>query len=223
MVAEEYIQAHVPPTRLIASRAMPELILASTSPWRLRILQGAGVPVSAIASHVDERAVSFADPAELVMELARRKAHAVAQRHPNRFVLGSDQVVFDPVHGISGKPADAGAHTRQLLRLRGREHELVTGFAIVSPQERGNGPLVRVVRTRMWMRADLSDAEISAYVDTGEGAGCAGGYAAEGQGAFLFERIEGDWNNVLGLPLFEVLTCLRGMGWRYPWGEEDHG
>ncbi len=189
-----------------------QLILASTSIWRRRILDHAGLPHHAEPPGVDESLVELDDPAELAVELARLKALAVACRFPEAWVIGADQVASDPVLGsIWGKPKDPGAHLSGLLQMRGRRHELVTGFAIASP----DGLRVGVERTTLWLRADLTDHELSAYVDTAEGSGCAGGYAAEGRGAFLFERIEGDWFNVLGLPLFRVMDVLRILGWRF--------
>ena len=195
---------------------MPDLILASTSPWRRRILTDAGVDARAVAPGVDESEVTASDPVYLVEELARRKAAAVAALHPEAWVIGADQVAYalnDPSE-IWGKPKDPAAHLEQLRRLRGSTHVLITGFAILAPgfQEVGHET------TTMYGRPDLTDAELQAYVDTGEGTHCAGGYAAEGRGGFLFERADGDWFNVLGLPLFRVLGALRRHGWRFTTG-----
>lgn len=193
---------------------MPQLILASTSPWRRQILCSAGLDVSCVPPLVDETEVDLDDPIALVRELARRKALAVAGRHPEAWVIGADQVVFDPEQPqrIWGKPPHPEEHLRRLLAMRGRWHALVTGVVIWTPREE-----LAVVheQTRLLVRSDLEDVELSRYVDTGEGSGCAGGYAAEGLGGFLFERIEGDWFNVLGLPLFRVLDVLRARGWRF--------
>lgn len=190
----------------------PVLVLASTSPWRRRILEEAGLPVRCEASGVDEAEVRSADPVALVRELARRKAEAVAARRPQAWVLGADQVAFDPETGdIWGKPPDPEEHLRRLAAMRGRRHALVTGYALITP----DGATVRHERTDLRVRADLTDDELAAYVATGEGSGCAGGYAAEGRGAFLFEAVDGDWFNVLGLPLFRVFDLLRERGWRF--------
>jgi septum formation protein len=191
---------------------MPELILASTSPWRQRMLRDAGIHARAEPSGVDESAVDADSPESLVRELAVRKARAVHRRFADALVIGADQVSFDPDVGVPwGKPPDAEQHLARLRSMRGRTHVLVTGWAILGPSVQH----VAHTETRMTMRADLTDAELEAYVATGEGSGCAGGYAAEGHGAFLFSRVEGDWFNVLGLPLFEVLGVLRDHGWRY--------
>ena len=192
---------------------MSELILASTSPWRRQMLESAGLSVRAISPGVDERAIVDDDPGSLARRLAHMKAVAVARQFPAAVVLGADQVVSDG-REIWGKPLDATDHLARLRSMRGEVHDLITGFALL-------GPGVEVVgteTTRLWVRPDLTEQELEAYVQTGEGSGCAGGYAAEGRGAFLFSRIEGDWFNVLGLPLFRVLDALRAHGWRFPFG-----
>ena len=185
------------------------LVLASTSPWRRQLLESAGVKVTCVGSGVDERATMIDDPVELARVLAEQKAMAVAEQHPAQWVLGSDQVGFD-AHGIFGKPADPEAHLSRLLAMRGRTHTLVTAWCLLGPGDAARG----ISKTRLTMRADLSVEELSAYVESGEGSGCAGGYAIEGKGVFLFERIDGDWFNIVGLPLLPVMTALRERGWR---------
>jgi septum formation protein len=163
---------------------------------------------------VDERAVCIADPLDLVKELARRKAAAVATKNPGRWVLGADQMLFDET-GVWGKPADSREHFERLCAMRGRSHTLATGYCIFAGDQ---GPWVDVELTELWVRGDLEDAEIAAYVATGEGSQCAGGYAIEGKGAFLFSRYSGDYANILGLPIFRVLDVLRREGWRFEGG-----
>lgn len=188
---------------------MRDLILASTSPWRRRMLESAGIRIRCESSGFDERSVIEPDAARLALVLARSKARAVAQRFPDAWVIGADQVVTDGVSAW-GKPEGSDDHRRQLLAMRGRTHELVTGFCLIGPDLDESG----VERTRMVVRADISEDEVDAYVASGEGSECAGGYAVEGAGVFLFERIEGDWFNVIGLPLLRVITALRAHGWR---------
>jgi len=173
------------------------------------MLRDSGLDVEALAPGVDE-ITDEPDPAARARALAARKADAVRAKVPDAVVIGADQVVTDGAE-IWGKPRDRADHVARLSSMRGRSHDLVTGWAI-----RGEGiDLGGHERTRLWARADVTDDEIARYVDTGEGTGCAGGYAIEGRGVFLFERIEGDWFNIVGLPLLPVLGALRGLGWRF--------
>jgi len=189
------------------------LILASTSGVRRALLEAAGIRVQCEASGVDERAFAGPDPVELARTLAVAKARSVAARFPGRLVLGADQVGFDASRPEAhfGKPADRDAHLAMLRALRGRAHVLVTGFAFVYDGDEEVGD----ERTVLHVRSDLADAELEAYADSEEGRGSAGGYEAERRGAFLFERIDGDWFNVLGLPMLRVLDALRRRGWRF--------
>lgn len=189
-----------------------KVVLASGSKWRKQVLEDAGVSCEAVASGVDERAIQIADPTCLARTLARLKAQAVAARRPDALVIGADQVAH--LKGeCFGKPADSDDHLRRLKQLRGRSHELVTGVCVVSP---GGEEEIVDVTTRVHFRGDLSDGDLRAYVATGEGAGSAGGYEAEHRGAFLIERIEGDWFNVIGLPLYTLIPMLSRRGWS-PW------
>jgi len=182
------------------------------------MLESAGLRVRAVPSTVDERRIEedlgSSDPLEVASALARAKAHAVAADLPEQVVLGADQVLWDGA-SVIGKPSDPAAHLERLKALRGRTHDLFTAWCLIAPQV---GERNGLTRTRLTVRADLHDAELEAYVATGEGSGCAGGYAIEGHGAWLFERVEGDWNNIIGLPLFDVLSALRDLGVRYDGG-----
>jgi len=199
---------------------MPSVVLASTSPMRRALLASAGLTPMVVPSRVDESACEVADPVDRVMALARAKAEAVdaAVRpdDPQSVVIGADQVVFDPEVGEAwGKPPSPAAHLARLKSLRGKTHHLVTGWAICH----AGGCRTGCDRTLLTVRADIDDEELIAYVDSGEASGCAGGYAAEGHGAFLFEHIDGDWSNVMGLPMPSIIGVLRELGWRYgrPW------
>lgn len=193
---------------------MHELILASTSPYRRRMLKDAGLLVRSEAPGVDEDAPDeMTDVVALVEHLALRKARAVSDRFPGAWVIGADQLAHDrdrPGEAI-GKPPDPSVHLERLAAMRGRSHVLVTGFAVITPGQ----VHVSHEQTVMHVRADLTDEELAAYVATGEGSGCAAGYAVEGRGAFLFDRIEGDFFNVMGLPLLTILGVLRELGWRF--------
>lgn len=191
---------------------MRELILASTSPYRRRMLMDAGLTVHTESPGVDERTVTSTDPAALARELARRKARAVADRHPESLVLGADQVAWDPraPEAPFGKPLDPEDHFVRLRAMVGHAHVLVTGYALIGP----GVDIVGSASTTLYFRPDIGDDELRAYVATGEGSGCCGGYAVEGRGVFLVAKIDGDYFNVLGLPLHDVMDALRTLGWR---------
>ena len=182
------------------------------------MLEAAGIPVVAAPSNVDERALEAAldsdEPMEIALMLARAKAERVARDHPRHIVLGADQVLWDG-RQVIGKPDGPDDHLARLKAMRGKTHELLTAWCVVAPHSDEGGVRVGVTRTHLTMRADLLDAELASYVATGEGSGCAGGYAIEGHGAWLFERVDGDWNNIIGLPLFDVISVLRDLGVRY--------
>jgi septum formation protein len=191
---------------------MRHVVLASTSPVRRRILQDAGIEVSCVPPGVDETTYIDADPAVRALSLAIAKARAVPAGL-DRIVIGADQVVFDPRSGeVFGKPLGDADHVARLRDLRGREHVLITGFCARAAD---GTERTGVESTVVWMRGDVQDDEIQRYVASGEARGCAGGYAAELRGAFLIERLDGDWTNVLGLPLLRVLDALRAFGWRH--------
>ncbi|MSQ00689.1 MAG: septum formation protein Maf [Myxococcales bacterium] len=183
------------------------LLLASTSPWRLAICAQVGLDVDAVSPLVDEATILDDDPVALASARARAKADSVAA--PDCVVIASDQVIHLG-STLFGKPADAGAHLAQLQALRGRTHVLTDGVSVVTPTARRDF----VVQARVTLRADLTDEELSEYVATEDGRNCAGGYRAEGPGAWLIDKVEGDWFTVVGLPVYQVLDALRSLGWR---------
>jgi septum formation protein len=177
------------------------------------MLTAAGVPFVTEDSHVDEdaikRSLTGLDPAELALELARAKALAVSRRDPEAWVLGSDQTLaLDG--GMVTKAPDLNAARERLMILRGRTHHLNSAAALAV-----NGSVVwsEVDTTRMTMRA-FSDAFLDAYLEVeGEALlGSVGCYRLEGMGPQLFDRVEGDYFTVLGMPLWPVLEELRRAG-----------
>lgn len=180
------------------------LILASRSPRRAELLQAAGIPFEVFAVDVDESVAKLEPPGEHVRRLARQKAEAGFALHPDAVVLGADTIVL--VGGeILGKPRDAKDAVRMLRVLSGREHEVLTGVAIVSRR----GPVVEVARTRVWVNP-LQEVEISDYVATGEPLDKAGAYAIQGLGSKFIDRIQGSYSNVVGLPVALVYRLLKG-------------
>lgn len=183
------------------------LVLASTSPARRALLDQVGLAYEAIAPEIPEPLLPGLSPAEQAEALAEAKARAVAARAPDAVVIGADQLLVLDGQPF-GKPADEAAAREQLRRLSGRAHELVTGLSILAP---GHAPVREHEVTRLWLRP-LPDAELSAYLATGEWRGCAGSYRIEGRGLALMERIEGDHENILGLPMIRLLGHLRRLG-----------
>jgi nucleoside triphosphate pyrophosphatase len=142
------------------------------------------------------------------MALALAKARAVASRAPDAVVLGADTIVV--VDGeVLGKPGGAAEAMRMLDRLRGRRHEVLTGVAVVRAP--AGGERMAVVRTEVTMR-EYSDAEIEAYVASGEPLDKAGAYAVQAAGGRLVARVDGCYTNVVGLPLTTTRRLLESMG-----------
>ena len=187
------------------------LLLASASPARRRLLEQAGIPHRVEVSGVDEEAITAATPELLVQQLARAKAMAVARRLqvpdlPCQGVLGCDSVlVFEGE--IFGKPRDAAEATARWRRMAGGSGLLHTGHALVEGTE-GQQKRLEVVTTRVVFAA-VGTAEIERYVASGEPLQCAGGFALEGRGGLLVERIEGCVSNVIGLSLPLLRRWLR--------------
>jgi septum formation protein len=198
---------------------MPRLVLASRSPRRRELLAQAGYRAEIMPAEVDETPRRGESPRRYVRRLAKEKAWRVARRlraEGPTLILGADTVVV--LDGeILGKPADRSDGRRMLRRLAGRHHAVLTGYAVLragcpSAAAGGNRRLQSgVVSTRVEFKA-LDEAEIDAYLDTGEPFDKAGGYAIQGAGAFMVRRIRGSHANVIGLPICEVVEALRAAG-----------
>ncbi len=185
-----------------------DLILASTSPARLALLEAVGVPFRCERPDFDETGPAGLAPADLAEALALGKARAVAKRFPEALVLGADQVLVVDGERLE-KPEDEAAARAQLRRLRGRAHVLTTGIALLC--EATHALRVEHELTRLTVRM-IGDDELDRYVATQEWRGCLGAYRVEGQGLKLFSRIEGDVFNARGLPMVRVLNALRDHG-----------
>jgi septum formation protein len=180
----------------------PPLLLASTSPQRRAILHQLGIPFDVVAPRYVEHDPPDADPAQLVREHALGKARSVAADADDRPVLGVDTTVA--LDGrIYAKPADAGDAERMLEELSGRTHAVVSGLALVTP----GWEYVEDEATLVTFRP-LAPRDLANYVASGEWHGRAGGYAIQGLGAALVERVEGDYLNVVGLPASLLVRLL---------------
>ena len=193
--------------------AEQSLVLASRSDVRGKILAAAGLRFEIRPAQIDERAVEkdsdAPDAAAVARHLAREKARAIAAKMPGRLVLGADQTLARGNRRFS-KPADRAAAVEQLTSLRGRTHELHSALALVRD---GETLFVHVGTARLTMR-DFSDRFLEDYLDMVGGAALSsvGGYQLEGIGIHLFERVEGDYFTILGLPLLPLLAYLRESG-----------
>jgi septum formation protein len=191
------------------------IVLASKSRSRAAILSGAGVAFETEDSEVDETALKTAlladgaGPREVAERLGEAKALAVSARRPGDVVIGADQTL-DLDGALYDKPADLAEAREHLGALRGRGHALHGGLVAA---ERGEVVWRTTETSRLWMR-DFSDAFLDGYLARGGEALLAsvGGYQLEGEGAQLFERIDGDYFAILGLPLLPLLGFLRSRG-----------
>lgn len=173
-----------------------QIALASRSPQREELLGRLGVPFDVVPADVEELEVG--DPATIVLENARRKARAVAR--DGVLTIGCDTDVC--VEGrLIGKPADETAARAHLAALSGRSHEVLSGLCLLGPGSGGEGPERSGVATSTVTFRSLTPAAIERYIASGEWRERAGGYAVQGIGATLVERVEGDLSNVIGLPL----------------------
>lgn len=193
--------------------AAQPLVLASASKIRRSMLMAAGVRVDVCPADIDERTVEAGSALQaagrVAALLAREKASAVERLHPGRLVLGADQVLGLGSQRFA-KPAGRAAARQQLVALRGRTHELHSAIAFV---QNATIQFEHVGIARLTMRA-FSDRFLDGYLDSVGSAATAsvGGYQLEGVGIQLFERLEGDYFTVLGLPLMAALDFLRGCG-----------
>jgi septum formation protein len=184
----------------------PDIILASASPRRAALLRQIGLPFVLSPSALDEDGADPEPNPELrASRLALAKALEVASRHGRGLVIGADTIVVCEGR-ILGKPKETDEALAFLLRLSGRTHQVITGVAVVQA-ETGRAQ-VAIAVTAVRMRA-FGPEEAAAYVATGEPLDKAGAYAIQGQGALLVERIEGDYFNVVGLPLATLAELLR--------------
>jgi septum formation protein len=190
-----------------------KLILASASPRRAQILAAAGIPFETRATNIDEARGPGESPEIMAERLAGAKAEAVAQKldaSESAIVLGADTVVVADAQ-VLGKPLSKAVAREMLLSLRGREHQVITGFTAVRVP---GGALKKGHEvTRVWI-APMTDEEVNAYVETGEPLDKAGAYAIQGIAGRYIPRIEGCYFNVVGLPLARIWQVLTSLGWR---------
>jgi septum formation protein len=186
------------------------LILGSSSPRRKALLAQLAIPFEVVPAHLDETQLPSEPAAAYVERLAKSKAQAVREQHPDAMVLAADTTVV--LEGrILGKPANEEEARQMLSDLSGQTHTVISGVALF-----GSELAHRVVRTRVHFR-QLTEKEIRWYVGTGEPMDKAGAYAIQGAGGFFVRGIDGSASNVVGLPLAETLELLTEAGFPLPW------
>lgn len=215
----------------------PELILASSSPRRQELLREIGIPFQVHAANINEDQFADEAPIAYALRLAKEKAQVVSKQYPQSYVLGADTIVV--IDGeVLGKPIDHADAARILRRLSGRSHEVTTAVSLiapniaapntpspsraapktltsetVAPNLAAQGTLVetRASTTKVYFR-EIAEAEIQQYVAGGEPMDKAGAYAIQGGASRWTDRIEGEFSNVVGLPLSLVTEMLRTIG-----------
>lgn len=203
---------------LLTNRSI--LILASASPRRQELLREAGIPFQVHAANIDETQLPGEMPLEYARRLAREKAEAVAAIYPQQYVLGADTIVVVPNEAqgkpeVLGKPKDQQDAMRMLRLLSNRTHEVTTAVSLIVPDARTNSRtcVTQTSTTQVTFRK-LTEDEIQQYVAGGEPMDKAGAYAIQGGASLWTDRIEGEYSNVVGLPLSVVTEMLQANNFR---------
>lgn len=182
------------------------LVLASASPRRQELLRNAGIPFEVQSADIPEDPLPGEGARECAERLAREKALAIAEKRPTDIVLGADTVVV--IGGqILGKPTDAADAARMLRILSGRQHAVITGICLVV-----GGQWSVASETTLVTMSAIDDAEIASYIACGEPMDKAGAYAIQGIASRWIPSIDGDYSNVVGLPVALVDRMLREKG-----------
>jgi septum formation protein len=187
---------------------MRSLILASASPRRSELLRNAGIAFEVDPADIHEEPVAGEAPINYAQRLARDKAQTVLARHPDAVALGADTVVVVDEHLLE-KPTNAEDAKRMLRLLSGRTHQVITGVCLLSADfEHTEAELTQVAFVRM------SEDDIAEYVASGEPMDKAGAYGIQGMASRWVQRIEGDYFNVVGLPVARVYRMLKKLSGR---------
>jgi septum formation protein len=193
---------------LSASNPAP-LVLGSASPRRLDLLRQAGIEPNLVdPADIDETPLKDETPRRLASRLSGQKAAAVAVRHPGAFILGADTLVAVG-RRILGKPREESEARAMISLLSGRAHRVLTGVTVIAPEGRSAS---RVVESRIAFKR-LTGEEVDRFIASRQWEDAAGGYKIhQGAGAFVTD-LKGSFTGVVGLPLYESLALLRGLGW----------
>jgi septum formation protein len=188
------------------------LVLASASPRRLDLLAQAGVPPDVVCpADIDETALKAESPRVTAGRLAAAKARATARDYPGAFVVGADTIVCVGRRAL-GKPSRREEASRMLGLISGRGHRVISGVAVVAPCGR---MATRLAEARLRFKR-LTSREVDALLDCGEWQGAAGGYRIQGRAGSHVISLIGSYTAVVGLPLYETLSLLAGLGYVAP-------
>lgn len=189
-------------------KPVKQIILASESPRRKEILEKAGLKFKVVKSNYKEYLDPKLKPHELVQKLSLEKAKAVFKKYKNCIIIAADTFVVCN-NKILGKPKDEKDAKQMLSWLSGKTHLIITGFTII------DGNLDKIITksqvSKIYMRK-ISSAEIDSYIKTGEPYGKAGGYAIQGIGSIFIKKINGDFFNAVGLPIYALARMLKKLG-----------
>jgi len=184
---------------------MKRIVLASASLRRKQLLEQIGLQFEVTPNNSTEVNDSSSDPKKLAKSISLKKALSVAPKYRNAVIIAAD--TFGILEGkMLGKPKNADEAREMLTTMSGKSHAVVTGFTILDADS--GRTVSKAVETKVWFR-ELTVGEIDTYVSCGEPMGKAGAYAIQGLGAVLIEQIEGDYFNVMGLPLSALVESLR--------------
>lgn len=187
---------------------MKQVILASASPRRKKLLEQIGLTIKVVPSSIDEKLNPRLGPKGQAEELSLEKAHFVAEKYPDHVIIAADTIVY--IQGdILGKPKNMDEAKRMIKKLQGKTHSVFTGFTILHQATKKT--ITDSVETKVTFRK-LNDSEIKNYLKKEKPLDKAGGYGVQGIGAVLLESIKGDFFNVVGLPLSKVIPALKKFG-----------
>lgn len=187
---------------------MRKIVLASGSPRRKKLLEQIGLEFEVCVSNFDEKENPNLTPHELARNLSLGKAKDVAPKYKNAIVISAD--TFVSFNGVVMSKPETKEKAKQMLRLlSGNTHPIITGFTILDTKT--GKTISKSVETKVYMKK-LTNEEIDEYIKTGEPLDKAGAYGIQERGAMFVEKIEGDYSNVVGLPLYELVNALNKFG-----------
>jgi septum formation protein len=187
---------------------MKQIILASASPRRKALLQQIGLPCKVVPSNIIEKLNPRLKPRGQVEQLALEKAMSIAEKYPQSIIIAADTVVVMRDE-IIGKPISREDAKRILEKLSGKSHTVITGFSIIDTQL--HRKVTKSIESTVFMKK-LTKKDIEKYIDTNEPMDKAGGYGIQEKGGVFIERIEGDYFNVVGLPISALIEELKRFG-----------